>query len=82
LAADDQSSPPESPRKRNARFLREFALVMELPFIPVAAVLIGGGIGYWLDTKLHTAPWLLLVFGFFGFVAGIRELLRRVRKDA
>lgn len=54
---------------------------MELPFIPVAAVLIGGGIGYWLDARLHTVPWFALGFGLLGFLAGIREILRRVSKE-
>ncbi len=54
---------------------------MELPFIPIFAVLIGGGIGYWLDMRLHTSPWLLLVFGMLGFIAGIREILRRISRE-
>jgi len=27
---------------------------------------------------IHTKPWLMLVFGGFGFYAGIREVLRRL----
>jgi ATP synthase protein I len=51
---------------------------MELPFTFVGAVVVGGAIGFFLDRWLHTRPWLMLVFGGFGFYAGIREILRRL----
>jgi len=51
---------------------------MELPFTLVAAVLLGGGLGYFLDRWLHTKPILMLVFGGLGFFAGVREVIRRV----
>jgi F0F1-type ATP synthase assembly protein I len=54
---------------------------MELPFIPVAAVVIGGGAGYLLDRWLHTFPWFSLILGALGFIGGIREVLRRVSKE-
>jgi ATP synthase protein I len=53
-------------------------LAMELPFTLVAAVLLGGGLGYFLDRWLHTKPILMLVFGGLGFFAGVREVIRRV----
>ena len=61
--------------------VRDLALAMELPFILVGGVLIGGGIGHWLDGKLHTTPALTLVLGLLGFGAGLREVLRRIPKD-
>jgi F0F1-type ATP synthase assembly protein I len=57
------------------------ALAMELPFIPIAAVVIAGGLGFLLDARLHTAPWFMLGLGFLGFLAGIREILRRLTKE-
>lgn len=71
--------PPEEPRKNSTGFMRQFAMATELPFILVGGVVIGGGIGYFLDEKLHTAPWLLLALGLLGFGAGMREILRRLR---
>ncbi len=35
---------------------------------------IGAGIGYYLDKKFGTAPWLLLVFMCLGVVAAFRNL--------
>jgi len=40
----------------------------------VASTVIGLGLGYWLDRQLGTRPWLLLVFGAFGVVAGFINL--------
>ena len=52
---------------------------MELPFILVSSILIGGGLGYLLDKKLGTAPLFMLLFGILGFGAGIWEIIRRVK---
>ena len=54
------------------------AMAMELPFVLVAAVVVGGLIGYFLDRWLHSKPWLLILFGGIGFYAGVRDLLRRL----
>lgn len=70
--------PPEAPRKGPAGFTRQFAVVMELPFVIVGAVVTGGFFGYLLDRWLHTAPFLMLLLGGLGFYAGLRETLRRL----
>jgi len=46
----------------------------------VAAVIIGGLIGYGLDMVLHTGPWLFLVFFFLGFAAGVLNVVRGYRQ--
>ena len=51
---------------------------MELPFVLVAAVVVGGLLGYFLDHWLHTKPVFLLVLGGIGFYAGVRDVLRRL----
>jgi ATP synthase protein I len=50
---------------------------MEVPFTFVAAVAVGGLIGYVLDKWLHTGPWLMVLFGGLGFAGGILEIARR-----
>jgi len=72
------------PGKRVTTVAKQMAMVIELPFLLVAGVLMGGGVGWLLDRKLHTAPWLLLAGGAIGFAGGMRELLRRlwVKDDA
>jgi len=42
----------------------------------VAAILVGLGIGWLLDTWLNTTPWLMLVMLLFGFAAGVLNVVR------
>jgi ATP synthase protein I len=42
----------------------------------VAALIVGVGIGYFLDYWLETKPWFLIVFFFFGAGAGILNVYR------
>ena len=56
-------------------------MAMELPFVIVAAVAVGGVIGFLLDRWLHTKPYLMLLLGFLGFFGGLRDVLRRVARE-
>jgi ATP synthase protein I len=42
----------------------------------VAAVFVGGLVGWGLDWVLGSKPWLLLAFFLLGFAAGIRNVMR------
>ena len=42
----------------------------------VAAILVGAGIGYLLDSWLKTGPWLMLVMLLVGFAAGVLNVIR------
>ena len=44
------------------------------------AVIIGLLIGRWLDGELGSEPYLMILFTIFGFVAGIRGLIRGARR--
>jgi F0F1-type ATP synthase assembly protein I len=70
-----------SKQEQAAGFNRQFAMAMELPFIIVATIVVGGLVGFFLDHWLHTKPFLMLVFGFLGFFGGLREVLRRVSRQ-
>jgi ATP synthase protein I len=41
----------------------------------VGGVLVGGGVGWFLDGKLHASPWLLVVGLFLGLGAGFYGLI-------
>jgi ATP synthase protein I len=47
----------------------------------VFAIFIGFGIGYWLDGKVGTTPWLTIVFFLLGVAAAGRNVLIEVRKQ-
>lgn len=42
----------------------------------VSALVVGVGIGFWLDRWLGTWPWLFLVFFVLGSVAGVLNVYR------
>lgn len=44
------------------------------------SVLIGWAFGYWLDGKLGTKPWLMLLFLLFGVAAGFRGMISAAKK--
>jgi ATP synthase protein I len=44
------------------------------------SVAAGAGLGYWLDSVFHTAPWLTLFWLLCGVIAGFRSLLRVARR--
>jgi len=60
----------------------QLGAAMELPFSFVGSVFVGGLIGYLLDKWLHTGPWLMVVFGCFGFAGGILEIVRRFNPNS
>lgn len=70
------ATPPPGPPRRRTQLL--FAMAMELPFIFVGAIVVGGLFGWWLDSKLGSTPWLMIVLGALGFWAGLREIQRQL----
>lgn len=64
-------------RARLLKDLGQYAtLGMEMSF----SVVIGAGIGWWIDEKIGTKPWMLVIWLCFGFAAGIRSLMRAARR--
>jgi F0F1-type ATP synthase assembly protein I len=74
------TSQDTGPDKRNASFLGQLSMAMELPFVMVGGILLGGGLGYLLDRWLHTAPALALLGGALGFGVALRDILRRLSR--
>ena len=81
VTEDPASSPSPTPRKRPATVARQISDALELPFMLVACIVVGGGLGYYLDSRIHTSPLFALILGAAGFAAGMRQLLRRLSKD-
>lgn len=68
---------PASPGGRKFRALAQLASVgIELSVSTIVGML-GGR---WLDDKLGSAPWLMLLGLVFGVAAGMRSLIRTARK--
>jgi F0F1-type ATP synthase assembly protein I len=73
---DSKLSPADEPARSDSQ---QMATAFELPIIIVAAIGVGGLMGYFLDHWLHTKPILMLVFGGLGFGVGVRDVLRRLK---
>ena len=79
---DDKAGPGASPSAGPGKsWSQQFAMAMELPFVLVGAIIVGGAMGYFLDAWLHTKPVLMIVLGAVGFAAGVRDVLRRLPKE-
>ena len=46
----------------------------------VAALIVGGGLGWCLDWLLHTRPIFMIVFFVLGAAAGIRNVMRAAKE--
>ena len=57
---------------------KQVAILTTLPIILAVGPILGYFIGNYLDQKLHTAPYLMILFIFFGFVASGRQVYKLV----
>jgi ATP synthase protein I len=62
----------EAPVKNMSGWNRGLRLGSEF----IAAILVGAGAGWLLDTWLGTSPWLMLVMLLVGFAAGVLNVVR------
>lgn len=63
--------------RENFRKIAEFSsLGLTLP----SSIIVGLFIGYFLDKKLNTGPWLLLAFLLLGIVSGFYSLFKGLKK--
>ena len=47
-----------------------------------ASLVVGMGLGWWLDRTFHTSPWLIVIFTGFGIASGFRSIIRVAREQA
>ncbi len=66
--------------KGGGRNLRTVGLLGVIPLMIGVAPLIGYVIGNWLDTKLGTGPYLMVVFIALGFGAAIKETIKIIKE--
>jgi len=61
---------PQPSKSTRLEVIRTVGKYMDLGLIFVVAAVGGAGGGYWLDTRLGTQPWLLLVGALLGITVG------------
>ncbi len=60
---------------------RELAFFGSLGFSVALSVVIGLGIGVFLDRYFDTSPWLMLIFLLLGIAAGFRNIGLAIKKS-
>ena len=71
-----QNDVPRSRAEKTFTTLSATAIGLEMG----VSVIIGVLLGMWLDSKAGTSPWLMVLFLILGFVAGMRSVIRAVRR--
>ncbi|HRE57401.1 MAG TPA: AtpZ/AtpI family protein [Candidatus Kapabacteria bacterium] len=59
-----------------ANVMRDFAPYLSLGAQMSGAVVVSGGIGWWLDTLFQTDPVFLIVMLLFGIISGMTMFIR------
>lgn len=67
-------------KEKTAHLMRLIGICLTIPFVLAVSPIFGWLIGQWLDKKLTTTPYLRYVFLLLGFIAGIREVYRLLKK--
>jgi ATP synthase protein I len=69
-------------KNETKKLFRDLWYFSSLGFSIALSIVIGLGIGYWLDHYvLDTAPWLTLVFLGLGVLAGFRNIYLAMKKS-
>ncbi len=62
------------------KLFRTLSYVSTVGLAMALSIGIGAVVGYYLDSKFNTEPWLFLLFLGFGIVAAFRNLYRMYKK--
>jgi len=60
--------------------LRQAGIYTVIPLILAVGPIIGYFIGNFLDKKLHTSPYLMILFIIFGFIAAGKEVYNLTKR--
>ncbi len=76
MATDGKKSPVGEPS-----VMRQLGSFASTGIEFIVAVMLPGGLGYWLDNRWQTTPWLMLIGGAFGFGVGLYMMLRAAKQS-
>jgi len=80
MVPDEKTPHPSRRDEELAKQASRVGLGIMIPTVFAASVVVGCALGWWLDEILGTGPWLTLIFLGFGMAAGVREVLRMLRR--
>lgn len=70
----------KKPGKGAGKYIRQVGLLGTVPILLAVGPVIGFLIGRWLDRKLNTEPYLMIVFLIFGFIASGKEVWKIIKQ--
>ena len=65
---------PELTKKERREVSRAVGLMTQIAVTMAGCVVIGVLIGLFIDNRLSTSPWFVLIFSFFGVAAAFKAL--------
>jgi ATP synthase protein I len=83
---DGQPDPPGGPKEDDdgrssfAASLHKVGPFLHMGWSIAISVSLGALLGYWLDNRFDTSPWLLIAGALLGITAGFVELIRTVQR--
>ena len=82
--ADESLPPPRPPSKKEggSRSPKNPYALMGVGMELAGAVVFLSLLGWWLDKRWQTSPWLLLVGMCIGLIGGFRNLWRSVKQNS
>ena len=73
--ADAPSTPPNRKPSGEDSVLRIIGATAGVGMEFIVTVLLPGALGYWLDRKFGSSPWLMIALGVVGFAVGLYRML-------
>jgi ATP synthase protein I len=74
MRAEAEGNDPNDRRAEESR--KGYAQAMKLSSEFVAAIIVGGFLGWFVDRYVGTAPWGMIVLLLLGFCAGVLNVMR------
>ena len=78
-AAQNEETEKQEAGRQRQESSQGVGIGMRIGIELLVAVLVGGGIGLFIDTKLGTKPIFMLAFLVLGFTAGVMDVLRVIK---
>lgn len=72
----------EQGEKRAEESRKGYAQAMKLSSEFIAAIIVGAGLGWFIDRFVGTAPWGMIILLLLGFCTGVMNVLRAAGKVA
>jgi len=71
---------PKMTNKERKEILRAMGLMSQIALTVIACIVLGIFIGRFLDERLGTSPWLLIVFTLLGCVSAFKSMIDLAKK--